>query len=122
MQPLNGARIEDYLRTAGPSFAGVQTALHQEQALQELATTPLMLSVLLLTYRGNSPRDIAKPGTELERQVWMDYVTRQVAEKGTNIRYPLERTQASLVAHATDAPASTDDLLCRISAHRLACV
>jgi serine/threonine protein kinase len=96
VQPLNGARIEDYLRAAGLSFAGVQMALQQEQALQELASSPLMLSVLLLTYRGVSPRDIAKPGTGLERQVWTDYVARQVAEKGNNTRYPLERTQAFL--------------------------
>ncbi len=96
VQPLNETRIEGYLRAAGLSFAGVQTALHQEQALQELATTPLMLSVLLLTYRGVSPRDIAKPGTGLERQVWTDYVARQVAEKGNNTRYPLERTRAFL--------------------------
>ena len=96
VQPLNRAQIEGYLRAAGPSFAGVQTGLHQEQALQELATTPLMLSVLLLTYRGVSSRNIAKPGTGLERQVWMDYVARQVAEKGNDTHYPLERTQAFL--------------------------
>jgi serine/threonine protein kinase len=96
VQPLNGAQIEGYLRAAGPSFAGIQTILHQEQALQELATTPLMLSVLLLTYRGASPRDIAKPEAGLEQQVWTDYVARQVAEKGNNTHYPLERTQAFL--------------------------
>lgn len=96
VQPLNTTQVEDYLRTAGSSFAGVRAVLHQEQALQELATTPLMLSVLLLTYRGVSPNDIAKPGTGLERQVWTDYVARQVAEKGNDAHYPLERTQAFL--------------------------
>ncbi|HLZ63080.1 MAG TPA: protein kinase [Ktedonosporobacter sp.] len=96
VQPLNRTQIEDYLRTAGLSFVGVRTVLHEEQALQELATTPLMLSVLLLTYRGVSPGDIAKPGTGLEQQVWTDYVARQVAEKGNDTRYPLERTQAYL--------------------------
>jgi hypothetical protein len=77
VQPLSREQIENYLRTAGPSFAGVQTAFQQEHALRELATTPLMLSVLLLTYRGVSAEAIIQQGTDLERQVWTDYVSRE---------------------------------------------
>ncbi len=50
-----------------------------------------MLSVLLLTYRDVSAEDVVKQGTALEQQVWTDYVTRMVTEKGNNTRYPLER-------------------------------
>jgi hypothetical protein len=96
VQPMSEAQIEAYLSAAGPAFAGVRAALSQEQALRELATTPLMLSVLLLTYRGATTWEVIQRGTELERQVWTDYVARQVAEKGHPTRYPLERTRAML--------------------------
>ena len=96
VQPLSDEQIEDYLQAAGSSFAGVQTALHQQQALWELAATPLMLSVLLLTYRDASTKDIPQQETDLERQVWTDYVVRQVQEKGNGIQFPLEHTRAWL--------------------------
>lgn len=93
VQPLSNEQIEGYLDAAGPSFAGVRTAMHEQQALWELATTPLMLSVLLLTYRGVSSEEIGTQATDLEQQVWTDYIARQVHEKGNETRYPLERTR-----------------------------
>jgi hypothetical protein len=69
VQPLSDEQIEDYLHTTGSSFAGVRAALSQQQALRALATTPLMLSVLLLTYRGATASEIIQQGTGLERQV-----------------------------------------------------
>ena len=96
IQPLSEAQIEGYLSAAGPSFTGVRTVLQQEDAFRELATTPLMLSVLLLTYQGATASEIAQQGIELEQQVWTDYVTRQVAEKGSEKRYPSQRTRAWL--------------------------
>lgn len=96
VQSLTDEQIEGYLSVAGPSFAGVQLALHQDHELRKLATTPLMLSVLLLTYRGVSAEEIIQQGIELEWQVWTDYVRRQVTEKGHLARYPLERTCAWL--------------------------
>jgi hypothetical protein len=65
VQPLSNAQIEDYLQVAGPSFASVQAALHQQQALWRLATTPLMLSVLLLTYRNASTAAVTQPDKDL---------------------------------------------------------
>jgi TIR domain/NACHT domain len=93
VQPLSDEQIEEYLRTADPSFAGVRTALQQQPALWELATIPLMLSVLLLTYKGISANDIMKQETDLEQRVWTDYVARQVAEKGNDTQYPSEHTR-----------------------------
>ncbi|HEX4204704.1 MAG TPA: TIR domain-containing protein, partial [Ktedonobacteraceae bacterium] len=86
VQPLADEHINASLRIAGPAFAGVQTALDQQPALRELATTPLMLSVLLLTYQGSSLEDIVQPGTDLLQQVWTDYVARMVRRKGSETR------------------------------------
>jgi NACHT domain/TIR domain len=96
VQPLGDEQVEGYLCMAGSSFAGVQVALQQESALRELATTPLMLSVLLFTYQGVAASEIIQQGNGLEQQVWADYVARQVAEKGHATRYPLECTRAWL--------------------------
>jgi TIR domain/NACHT domain len=96
VQPLCNKQIEDYLSAVGPSFLGVRVALQQEHALWKLATTPLMLSVLLQTYRDVSADDIAQWETDLEWQVWTDYVARQVREKGSDTRYPLKQTRSWL--------------------------
>jgi hypothetical protein len=96
VQPLSTEQIEGYLQATGPSIADIRAALHQRQALRELATTPLMLSVLLQTYRDASTDGLIQKDADLERQVWTDYVTRQVGEKGNDTRYPLEQTRSWL--------------------------
>lgn len=96
VRPLSDMQIDAYLQGAGFSFAEIRAALHQTPVLWQLATTPLMLSVLLQTYQGASTQRLLQPETDLEQQVWTDYVQRQVAEKGNDIRYPLERTLATL--------------------------
>lgn len=96
VQPLTSAQIEGYLDLAEPSFAGIRTALYKQQNLWRLASTPLMLSVMLLTYRDVSAEEIAHQGTDLEQQVWTDYVVRQVQEKGNLSHYPLKHIYAWL--------------------------
>jgi hypothetical protein len=101
VQPLSDEQIEAYLQRAGPSFAEIRATLHQTPALWKLATTPLMLSVLLLTYQGASTQPLLQSETDLEQQVWTDYIARQVKEKGDDLRYPLERTRTflAILAH-----------------------
>ncbi|GHP00173.1 hypothetical protein KSF_102200 [Reticulibacter mediterranei] len=96
MQPLRPTQIQDALQKAGPSFLGVRKAFEQREDLRELASTPLTLSVLLLTYQGASASDIVGQSTDLEQQAWTEYVARMVAEKGSVTHYPLERTCAWL--------------------------
>jgi hypothetical protein len=96
VQPLSSEHVEMSLRTAGPAFSGVRLALDQQPALRELATTPLMLSVLLLAYRGAALKAIAQPGTDLEQRVWTDYIARMIERKGNKARYSLERTRSWL--------------------------
>ncbi len=92
VQPLSDQQIEAYLQNIDSSFGGIRAVLHQQKALWELASTPLMLSILLLTYRDTSTQDITSSATDLERQVWTDYVKRMVQEKGNVTRYPFQRT------------------------------
>src|SRR5450755_687675 len=93
VQPLTAEQIDTSLRMAGPVFSNLREVLHRYQAVRELATTPLMLSVLLLTYKETSLGIAARSGINLEQQVWTDYVARMVQQKGNEARYPLERTR-----------------------------
>ena len=50
LQPLTPEQIEEYLTSAGEKLAGVRMACAEDKELQELATTPLMLSIISLAY------------------------------------------------------------------------
>ncbi len=92
VQPLTFKHVEQSLHTAGPAFSDLRVTLEQRPALRELATTPLMLSVLLLTYQGASLDAIIQPDVDLEQRVWTDYVARMVKRKGDETRYSLQHT------------------------------
>jgi serine/threonine protein kinase len=81
---------------APPLLAGLRSALKGNAALYDLATTPLMLNILILTYQGTSVRDLPDREALLLQQVWDDYVQRMVARKGDSKCYPLSKTQAWL--------------------------
>jgi len=46
----------------------LQTALQEAPVLQEIATTPLMLSILILTYQGQDVSDLPVRETLPEQQ------------------------------------------------------
>ncbi len=98
IEPLTKQQVETYLEQAGPLLAAVRTSLQMNPVLQELATTPLMLSVLALAYTGAAEQDLPQRGTvaEQQQQIFTSYVERMVMRKGDLDHYPLERTQAWL--------------------------
>ncbi len=96
VQPLSHEQVDAYLTQAGKPLEALRRALNKSSALWELADTPLMLSVLMLTYHGTSVRSLPQKGAELQRQVWTDYMQRMVERKGNAERYPLEWTRAWL--------------------------
>src|SRR5712691_2044076 len=74
VQPLTEQQIDDNLASAGGQLAAVRVALRKDKELQELATTPLMLSVLTLAYEGKSVEDILLADS-LETQRWHVFAT-----------------------------------------------
>lgn len=52
LQPLSTGQIEGYLANAGEKLAVLKIALQSDVALQELAQSPLMLSIMTLAYQG----------------------------------------------------------------------
>src|SRR5215467_2316967 len=59
VQPLTPQQIETYLESAGEQAEALHTALRQDADLRELATTPLMLTILVFAYKGTSPDKIS---------------------------------------------------------------
>ncbi len=96
VQSLSHEQVDAYLTQVGKPLEALRRALNKNPALQELAGTPLMLSVLMLTYQGTPVRSLSQKETELLQQVWSDYTQRMVERKGDAARYPLERTRSWL--------------------------
>jgi len=92
VQPLSKEQIDIHLASIGKPLAALRTALRKNDVLRELAKTPLMLQVLMLTYHGTSVRELSHKEAQLREQIWADYVQRMVSRKGDVKRYPLHVT------------------------------
>jgi len=98
VQPLTRQQVDTSLREAGKPMAGLRAALKQNPVLQELAITPLWLSVLILTYQGKAARDLPKLGSrqQQQQQIFTHYSQRMIERKGNPVRYPLQSTRTRL--------------------------
>jgi hypothetical protein len=94
VQPLTQVQIDTYLESAGEQAAALREALRQDADLRALATTPLMLTVLLFTYRGASPDEIdALASLEIKRkQIFASYVQRMLQRRSIETRYSAKQT------------------------------
>ena len=66
VQPLTAGQIDTALAAGGKPLAALRSAFKKNRTLQELATTPLMISILLMTYQGVTLRTLStarKSGT-----------------------------------------------------------
>jgi hypothetical protein len=72
----------------------LRVALHHDVDLQELVTTPLMLNVLTLAYRGTPLHEIALPETlpARRRQIFATYVQRMLNRQRKRTRATPEQT------------------------------
>ena len=98
VQPLTKQQVEAYLARVGQSLAAVRTVLSANPVLQELTTTPLMLSVLTLTYTDARAQDLPQQGSAYtqQQQIFASYVEHMVERKGDGVRYQLQSTKAWL--------------------------
>jgi hypothetical protein len=100
VQPLTSGQIETYLASASDTFAPVRQVIGEDAALRELAATPLMLSILAVTYV-ERPLDglvAVKEDTETRRrQIFATYVQQMLHRRGMDPRYSLQQTVRWLV-------------------------
>ncbi len=91
IHPLTPQQIEAYLSCAGKQLEPVRVVLRNDPKLQELATSPLMLSVLTQAYAGKSVKDVM--GVPTTRwQVLADYVEHTLHRRGSDIYYSSHQT------------------------------
>jgi serine/threonine protein kinase len=95
IQPLNPQQVNDYLTRAGEGLRGLRVALQQDQALRELTYSPLLLSLLTLTYVDRSAQYILQqPSSSARiRQVIDHYVERMLTRRNERADYSVQATK-----------------------------
>lgn len=83
IQPLQRDQVEDYFVQLGADYATVRTILRHDAALQELAESPLMLSVITLAYQGIAVEEVgAQAPKRGHRQHLFDtYIQRMLSRR-----------------------------------------
>jgi hypothetical protein len=87
VQPLTHEQVQAYLKQAGKTLAALRRALATHPTLASVATTPLMVHVLILTYQGTTVRRLSAQSAQLQQQVWTDYVQRMIERKRDTQHY-----------------------------------
>lgn len=95
VQPLTTQQVQHYLAAGKRSLEAVRAVLSHNPILQELLTTPLLLSVVIFAYRGKAKKDLPQLGTaeEQQRQVFSYYVQRMLERPVTRGRFTPEQTR-----------------------------
>lgn len=68
VRPLTSEQIHAYLNISGPELVAVHTAIQQDKELQQLAESPLMLSIMSLAYQGVPANEIASANSSQTRR------------------------------------------------------
>ncbi len=82
LQPLTSQQIDQYLEGAGTELLAVRRTLQHDTTLQELVQSPLILSIMVLAYRGMSVEDLRKlDSLEARRRHLFDAYVRGMFER-----------------------------------------
>jgi len=94
IQPLVLEQALDYLEKLGPSVDGLRATLQKDRNLQELVSSPLLLSIMALTYQGMRDEDFQLSGTfeDRQRQLFDTYIERMLARPSKEKTYSTDKT------------------------------
>jgi hypothetical protein len=97
LEPLSQDDVDDYLDRAGPKLAALREAVNTDPVFQELTQTPLMLSIMSLTFKGAGSNELAAQKEDLpekrRKQIFRLYVEKMFQRKGTaSLMLPKEKT------------------------------
>ncbi len=98
LQPLSLEQIDAYLTKAGGELAAFKQALKQDVILQELARSPLMLSIITLAYQAKSFEDVSQLYSLEERRqhVLNAYIERMLKRRSSK-QYSREKARRWLI-------------------------
>ncbi len=85
LQPLNNAQIDHYLQTAGDSLATLDQLLKQDQELRDLATSPLMLSIMGAAYQNVAREELEETQhfNDKKSQLFDRYIAKMLSRRKT---------------------------------------
>ncbi|HYN87465.1 MAG TPA: hypothetical protein VER55_02985 [Ardenticatenaceae bacterium] len=88
LQPLTAEMVDTYLSMGGEALAAARALVQADAGLEELARSPLMLSMIALALRGGASQEL-QPGTAVERreQVFELFVRRMVGQQLEGARF-----------------------------------
>ncbi len=94
VQPLTKAQIQHYLAAGKHSLEAVRVVLDQNPTLQELLTTPLLLSVVILAYQGKTKNDLPQLRTAeaQQHQIFASYIQRMLERPVARGQFTQEQT------------------------------
>ena len=94
VRSLTTQQIDDFLDSAGKSLVVLKRAIKHNVELQQLASSPLMLSIMSLAYQDCPVEALPQAGTtERQRKQLLDtYVDRMFTRRGTTRPYLNEQT------------------------------
>jgi NACHT domain len=95
LQPLTAAQIDRYFEQAGDRLSALKAVLPQDAELQELAKSPLMLSVMSLAYQDFTPEQLTVGGKieDYRKRLFATYIDRMFQRRGTTQQYSREDSQ-----------------------------
>lgn len=90
LQPLTLEQVNTYMRLAGEQLTSIHSLLQEDSTLQELITTPLMLSIISLAYQGKTIAELETKGSRLawRKDIFDTYVEQMFRRRGEDRRYP----------------------------------
>lgn len=92
LQPLTSEQIDEYMERIGPEISSVRRALQHDDVLQELVRQPLLLSIMILAYRGISIDEFESEYTrtiEARRKHLFDTYIQQMFKRAARTRNDL---------------------------------
>ncbi len=94
VQPLTSQQIDRFLERAGESLSVLKILLQQNAELQAFASSPLILSIMSLTYQGCSAEALAQAKTleAQHKQLFDKYIDRMFTRRGTTRQHSREQT------------------------------
>jgi serine/threonine protein kinase/DNA polymerase III delta prime subunit len=94
IQPLTTEQVNEYFARIGESIASLRMVFQSDPVLQELATTPLMLTILTMVYQNSSLEEI-KGGVSTEvcrQQIFATYTQRMLERRSASSRASPQQT------------------------------
>lgn len=96
LKPLKPKQINDYLEEVGPKLATLRKAIDQDSTLQEMAQSPLMLSVMSLAYQDVPQEEMItnkNDSTEIHyKKLFSTYVKQMFKRRVSSQLYSSEKT------------------------------